>query len=321
MAVQQRGDGVDVSEDARDVGGGAEGAYAQRPLRSSHKRRLQLREVWPTLRRLSDCHDVRHRVAPRQEVGVVLVRADENDGALVERQLARRVTGCRRWRHEPEHRHQPVGACRRPGAGEEDAVVLVAPQVVLDHQPRLGHEVARLAARLGRRGVNVAVRWQQRVAHVFLDEGEGSTGGRVISVERLADTEGRLDGEVGTELTLPDVGHQLLTRRLLRRLGCRHRRAWALASTRARRQPPPPVWKEATREGSPRVRCSREDQTKDQTRRTGVLRGEGKHRGTFQFRQRRDGMGSNSDLMSTAPFLLGSEDPTRGAETQVPAPQ
>ena len=44
---------------------------------------LELHEVGPAAHRLADLHDVGGGVAPRQEVGVVLVRPDEDHRPLL----------------------------------------------------------------------------------------------------------------------------------------------------------------------------------------------------------------------------------------------
>ena len=122
-------------------------------MRVRAQRRLERVQVHAARRRLADAHDVRDTLTPRQQVGVVLIGADEDDRPL---RLGQRVRGSARLgrgREQPEHRHQPVGTRRRARAREEHPVgilaAVVAPQVVFDHDARLGDKVARLAARLG----------------------------------------------------------------------------------------------------------------------------------------------------------------------------
>ena len=79
MGVQQRGDRVGVGHDAGDVGGGREAADQQRPLCVAVSSRLQVGEVDMAVGVLADHHHLGDRLAPRQLVGVVLVRADEHD--------------------------------------------------------------------------------------------------------------------------------------------------------------------------------------------------------------------------------------------------
>lgn len=79
MHVQERRHCVNVSQDARDVGGGRERSYEQRRGVVPRELRAQILEAHGTVPPL--CH-AQHRCAgitPRQDVAVVLVRPHKDD--------------------------------------------------------------------------------------------------------------------------------------------------------------------------------------------------------------------------------------------------
>jgi hypothetical protein len=77
VAVQQGGDPVGVGEDPGDVGGGREAAD-QRPPGVADQLGLQPGEVDVAVAVLADGHHLGGRLAPGQEVGVVLERPHEH---------------------------------------------------------------------------------------------------------------------------------------------------------------------------------------------------------------------------------------------------
>ena len=88
MLVQQHGDGARVGVDAGHVGGGREGADAQGSAGVAPELLGEMREVDVAVPILVDGDDVGDRLAPGQLVGMVLERPDEDDRALVGRDVA-----------------------------------------------------------------------------------------------------------------------------------------------------------------------------------------------------------------------------------------
>ena len=74
-----------VADDAGDVAGRREGADLQRPVGVVDQLTLERGDVDVAVGVLRDDHDVGDRLAPRQLVGVVLERADEDDRAAPQR--------------------------------------------------------------------------------------------------------------------------------------------------------------------------------------------------------------------------------------------
>jgi hypothetical protein len=78
VAVEQSRDPVGVGDDAGDVGGGREAAHRQRPPHQAGQAGLQLGQVELAVGVLADLDHLGGRLAPGQQVGVVLERPDQH---------------------------------------------------------------------------------------------------------------------------------------------------------------------------------------------------------------------------------------------------
>ena len=99
VAVQQIGDGARVRHDAGHVRRRRERSDLQRPrLRSVDQLGFELRQIDVPVGVLGDRDHVGDRFAPRQLVGVVLERPDEDDRTLAARDVLRQIDSVRRDR-------------------------------------------------------------------------------------------------------------------------------------------------------------------------------------------------------------------------------
>ena len=122
--MEQHRDRARVGQDAGDVRGGREGTDAQRPVGVPDQLPLQLGQVDATVGVLVDGHDIRDGLAPRQLVGVVLVRADEHHRPLAGRDLVAQSVALVELggQPQPEHIDELVDGTRGAGAREDDHV-------------------------------------------------------------------------------------------------------------------------------------------------------------------------------------------------------
>ena len=85
MLVEEAGDGVGVAHDSSHVRRRGEAANAQGPIPMAMELEREVRLVNVTVRILPYRDDLCDRLTPRQLVGVVLERTDENDRTLLVR--------------------------------------------------------------------------------------------------------------------------------------------------------------------------------------------------------------------------------------------
>ena len=148
-------------------------------------------EVDAPARVLADGHDLGGGFAPRHLVGVVLVGSDEHDGAVA--------------RIEFEHAHQAVDRGGRPGAAEDDDVIVASVHRAVDDLPGLLAPPRRAPARRRRLGVRVAVHRQDLVADELLDEPERPPRRRRVGVHHAPRTEGPGEDHVVTDHRVADA--------------------------------------------------------------------------------------------------------------------
>ena len=187
VAVQRDRDAVDVGDDPGHVGRGREGADLQCVVGVAGELVLEVLEVDPPLRVLADRHDLRARLPPRQLVGVVLVRADEDDRAL-----------------EIEDADELVDRARRPRAAEHDDVLLAAVDRAMDDAPRVLAHRGRVQPGRRRLRVGVRVERQHAIADVVLDERQRAAGGRVVGVHEAARAERPVEHHVVADHRVAD---------------------------------------------------------------------------------------------------------------------
>jgi hypothetical protein len=164
VAVQQGRDPVGVGEDAGDVGGGREAAHHQRPPRQVGEAGLQLGEVELAVGVLADLDHLGGRLAPGQQVGVVLERPDQHHRP-----------GPGRDRRPPQLQqagqlgHRPGG----PRPAEHDQVLVGTADGLVDQLAGVLAQAGGVAAGPRALGVGVGVARQDLVADGVLDEVEG----------------------------------------------------------------------------------------------------------------------------------------------------
>ena len=131
---------------------------------------------------LADRHDVGDRFAPRQLVGMVLVRPDEHHRAL------RTI--------EPEKADELVDRTGRPGAAEQHHIVVAAVDRPADDAA--GLLAQRGGAAAGRRslGVGVAVRRQHLIADEVLHERERAARRGRVGVDHAPGSERAVEHRV-----------------------------------------------------------------------------------------------------------------------------
>ena len=181
--MQLLADAVDIRLNARDVRGRGECADHQRVHRSVPLQQARERgAVDASARVLGDAHHERRRLAPRQQVGVVLVRPDEHHGALrVRRALRER-------RKQAERTDQLVGGAGRAAAREEHHVGVAVGALhaavggARDRPARLLAEAGRLQAGRARGGVRVGQRGKHAIEHAPLDAAQRASVRRPVAV-------------------------------------------------------------------------------------------------------------------------------------------
>ena len=219
VLVQERGDAVGVRHDAGDVRRRAERADLQRPVGELLEPLAQVVLAHPAVDVLADGDDVSDRLAPRDLVGVVLVRPEEHDGALTARDVLGEVPPVleRRRDPQPEHPDELVDGAGAPRPREDDDGVVVAVHGIPDDAARVLAQPGGLQAGAAALGVRVGVAGQHLVADEVLEKCQRTTGCRVVGVRHPSPPVGRLHDVVLADDGLADPAHQ----RLLARLRCR----------------------------------------------------------------------------------------------------
>jgi hypothetical protein len=164
VAVRQGRHPVRVGQDAGDVGGGREAPDDQRPPGVPGQLGLQVGQVELAVGVLADGHHVGGRLAPGQEVAVVLERPHQDQ---------RPWAGRGRPLAELQQAGQLGHRRRGPGPGEDDQVLVGAADGLVDHLAGLLAQPGGVAAGARALGVGVGVPGQDLVADGVLDEVEG----------------------------------------------------------------------------------------------------------------------------------------------------
>jgi hypothetical protein len=164
VAVQQGGQAVGVGQDAGDVGGGREGADQQPPASVAGQLGLQLVQVDLAVAVLADGDDLGGRLAPGEQVGVVLVGAHEHH-----RPVAGRAGPAVQLQQADQLGH----GRRRPRPAEDDQVLCGPAHGLVDHLAGLLAQPRRVVSGARALGVGVGVPGQDPVADGVLDEAQG----------------------------------------------------------------------------------------------------------------------------------------------------
>ena len=184
VRVQRLRDGVHVGEDAGDVRRRAERADEGRVVRVPSQGGCEGAHARPAgAGILRDRDDDGAGFAPREEVAVVLVRADEDDRSGASRGPA----GQRNVRAERSRESIDRAGAAAPGEDDHVAVLVAVAHPRVDalrhHLPRLLPEAAALRARGRRRRVRVGVEGQDVATDLALDAAQGPAGGGPVGVD------------------------------------------------------------------------------------------------------------------------------------------
>jgi hypothetical protein len=191
MRLQQPRHGAHVGQDARQVRGGREGAHDGAAF-GGPKRRGKDLHVRPAPGRLRDHPHLGAGLAPGQDVGMVLVGADQD-------QRLRRAAN-------PEEMRQPVDPRRGPAPAEDHRVIRAGVHVARDHAARGLAQARGRRAAMRRGGVGVAVGGQDLLHHEHLDLPQRPARGGVIRIDQLARPERTLEGHPVADQPLRDLG-------------------------------------------------------------------------------------------------------------------
>jgi hypothetical protein len=172
VSVQQRRDRAGVGEDAGDVGGGGEAADPQRPPGVAIQLAFQVRQVDVTVGVRTDDYHVGDRLAPRQLVRVMLVRADEYHRQVSRRDARGELVPVIEPARDTQLEDTDQLAHRRcrARAAKDDQVIGSASDRVPDDPPRVLSQPGGLQPGARALGVGVGVPGQDRVADEILDE-------------------------------------------------------------------------------------------------------------------------------------------------------
>ena len=137
MGVQQRRNPVGVGHDAGDVAGSRERPDLQRSPLVADEFGFQVHGVDVTVSILGNHHDVGDGLAPREFVGMVLERSDEDHRPLIGRDDITEVVTVVQVRGdaESEDADQLVDRAGATGSGEDHHGVGVAAERVDDDRP------------------------------------------------------------------------------------------------------------------------------------------------------------------------------------------
>ncbi len=203
--VQQRGNRIDVGDDAGDVRCGGESPDAQRALRILTQPGEQIVLVDPTARILADRHHLGAGLAPRQLVGVVLEGTHEHHRAL----RVRHRTGTRGTAGtQPEQSDELVDRGRRTRPAEQHNVVVPCSHRAMDDLPGLFPCLGGESPGDGGLRVGVAVRGQHPEPDQVLDEVKRSARRGVIGIGEATRAERAVDQVAVADQPVPDPDQQ-----------------------------------------------------------------------------------------------------------------
>ena len=156
-------------------------------------------------------HDVGDRLAPRQLVGVVLERADEDDRPLVGRDVVGEVrAGPRAPRGSAGRGCRSAWRSRRccPSPAKITAQSSSAPHGLVHQPPRVLAQPRGLQAGAARLGVGVGVAGEHLAPDEVLEEADRAAGRRVVGVRHPTRPERARHHVVVADHRLPDPAQQ-----------------------------------------------------------------------------------------------------------------
>jgi hypothetical protein len=204
---QQCGHGDGIADDARDVGRGTERSDAQRAIRIPAQFGLEMPEVDAAVVIFVDGDDVGDGLPPGQLIAVMLVWPDEYDRALLGGDVGREAVVRVEIGREPEIQDldEFIDRPRRPGAGEDDAVVLgVAADGAQNQPPGVLAEARRLPPRARGLGMRIRIERHHLGPDEVLEERERTPAGRVIGIGDPPRPERTVDHPVVADDGIPD---------------------------------------------------------------------------------------------------------------------
>ena len=172
-SVEQDGDCTGVADDPGDIRCRREASDLQFAAGVPGEFSFERREVDPPVGILGDRHHVGDGLAPRQLVGMVLVRPDEHDRALGRGDPGQEVVAIIEVRRQAEVQYvdQLVDRPGGPRTAEDDRVVVrVAAKRVTNDRPRVLTEPRRLESCATRFGMRVGIQRQDGRPDVVLDK-------------------------------------------------------------------------------------------------------------------------------------------------------
>ncbi|RWW65221.1 hypothetical protein BHE74_00027490 [Ensete ventricosum] len=206
MEVQHARDGAGVGVHPSDVAAGRERTELHPP---GKLRRLQGgiqgREIRGTGGVEADLDHLSQALPPGEQVGVVLVGADEDDPPLGGRKMAEHGRAEDGGYGDPHHLLQPLDGGGGAGAAEEEHVVRACPHALLDVVGRLLHQLAGVEPYVAVHpsivdqapATNISslltVEWENITLKEFLDEPQEPAGSRVVRVSDAAAAERGLE--------------------------------------------------------------------------------------------------------------------------------
>ncbi len=223
VLVEDAGELAGVDGDAGDVAARREGAeHGAVGVARRGERAAERGDVDEAVAVDADLDDLGEALAPRQQVGVVLVRPHEHHPPLLppEPRGEARAQRRRRRRGHPDHLLQPPDRRRRPGAAEQQRVAGAAAHAPLHVPRRPVHQPRHLPPDMAVLRVRVPVEGEDLVEKVVLDVAEAPAGRRVVGVGEEVAAERRVKLDVLADELRPEPLHLLLRRRsaLLRRV-------------------------------------------------------------------------------------------------------
>ncbi len=189
----EAGDADDVGNDARHVRGGREGADDAPPRPCLCKGVGKRVEIRPALAGLGDLDHLGAAFAPRQDVGMMFVRADDDE----------------RPRADAEQSGQPVDASSGAGAGEDHRVVLRGAAAGADRGACLAAQPGHEATAVGRLGVAVGIVGQHLFEHETLDLHQRATGRDIVGVDHWLLPERSVDHGILADETICQGGNDV----------------------------------------------------------------------------------------------------------------
>ena len=168
---------------------------------------LQVFQIDPPVAIFGDGHHIGEALAPRDLVGVVLVRSDEDHRTLVLGDPVGQIEPCIEIppAADVEDLDELVDGAGGACAAEDHHIVVTAAHRFVDDPPRILAKTGRLETRGRGLGVGVGIKRHDLVPDEVLDEVEGTARRRVIGIGHPAGAERADDGPVIADDSLPDA--------------------------------------------------------------------------------------------------------------------